>query len=124
MLGKSSGRLTFQRAIMYSLRYHCQMASEAQLRERTCLHVCASAEDDWSPVNGRAVKHVFVVMPCCLATIFSPSLRSMVYFFLQSQGTSQSSWEQGAQHIAGDRAVCVSSDEMPSPAVLHWKQNM
>ena len=77
--------MTSHGAIAYSLYYDSQVARAAQLQYRTCLHVCASAEDDCSPVNGRAVKHVFVVMPCCLATIFSPSLRSMVYFFLPSR---------------------------------------
>ena len=72
----------------------------------TCLHVWESADDDCSPVSGRAVKQVFVVMPCFLPTTFSPCLRSMMYFFLQIIGALvqvmlQASFRAFESHLHG-----------------------
>ena len=44
-------------------------------------------------MSGRAVRQVFVVMPCFLATTFSPSFRSIMYFFLQSTFRMLLSWQ-------------------------------
>ncbi len=47
------------------------------------------------------MRQVLVVMPCFLATTFSPSFRSMMYFFLQSSMLSDKMLMQMARVMTG-----------------------